>query len=310
MPSPPIRTFSDAIDALVSSLRTKGDGSSLNIGDVKEAVLTAHDVFMSMRSWRYLETSTTISLVASQDEYSLPGDFEGVISPMSLSNSSVQPRYIPPEELLRRVHQGDGTSGTPRRYTVVPDDDNYGRMKLKFYPAPSAEATVQVSYRRHPRWLRHSGKESRDSAGTVGVSGVDVSGTSTQFLDSMVGAVIRFNSGSSQRDYPTGVAGNNPAAAEAVIESVTDGTTLAIESAVNSELTGVKYIISDPIDIPASMYPAFLAIAKGELGLMDESAVRRAVRQAKALDGGIVREPTVVGGHPYRVRLADRDADA
>jgi hypothetical protein len=82
----------------------------------------------------------------------------------------------------------------------------------------------------------------------------------------MEGTIIRLAPDSV--DYPTEEVGDNPYSFEGIIDQVTSNSTLTVVSNTDSvALTGVKYVISDAIDISPTMETAFFRCceAQGEI---------------------------------------------
>jgi hypothetical protein len=90
---------------------------------------------------------------------------------------------------------------------------------------------------------------------TCGAASTSVTGSSTVFASTHVGAIIRFSADAVS--LPTslvGVRGDNapllnPFTAQRVIQSVTTTTALTLDAALPAAVSGVKYTISDPLDI-------------------------------------------------------------
>jgi hypothetical protein len=75
----------------------------------------------------------------------------------------------------------------------------------------------------------------------------------------MVGCVVRFAQDSSVQEIPTGLTGASPFFLERTISAYTDGQTLTLDQDPQMSLSGVKYSISDPVDIePGAMLTYFL----------------------------------------------------
>lgn len=174
---------------------------------------------------------------------------------------------------------GLSNPSTPFRCTVRNEGETFGHLQLVFDPPPNTAELFEVFYRSAPRPLTTE----REIAGTVTTAGTtSIVGSSTAFASKHVGAVIRFSS--STTVVPTGFAGSPPTddlggdgtyqpyTAQRIIQSVTNATTLTVDAAV-STLTGVKYAISDPLDLRGdSMLTAFLRGIEAEYAELTASS--------------------------------------
>ena len=145
-------------------------------------------------------------------------------------------------------------AGTPQAFTVTGDDWIKGALCIKFVPVPAGSRQLCYFYDRTQPPLRIW----KYNTGTVTVSAASaaLTGTGTAFNATMLGAVIRFGSASTE---PTSLEGSSPYLEERVILSVDSATTLTLDQAVDSAYTAVKYTISDLIDIePTAMRTAVI----------------------------------------------------
>lgn len=197
-----------------------------------------------------------------RDTYPLPENFKAMWSPYAESYWKLRP--ITPDQWLYNS-QFCPADGDPDMYAIIQDPDNIGRYAIGLYPAPSSVQTYRMIYRRSPRELWFSGDEDDARAGTVTVSagGTNVTGTNTAISSRMVGSVIRF--GSDAIHHPTDRHGQHPYVDQRIIASCSSGTSFTIDSASSQAFSGVKYIVSDPIDMTGRMSLAFLAKCKVEL---------------------------------------------
>lgn len=156
------------------------------------------------------------------------------------------------------LDQQQAESGRPYWYYVggSPDTWQYGKMCLYVHPYPDEAESFDFTYWRNPRALYYTGQETEASVGTVSVS-IDttaVTGTSTTFSQKMVGALIRFSRDST--NLPEGEGGQYPYQEQRVIISVTNATTLTLNEAVDFAYSGVKYVITDPVDADGALLEA------------------------------------------------------
>lgn len=164
------------------------------------------------------------------------------------------------------------TPGTPDRYCFHNASEYYGSMDVEFLPPPSTAKTYELMAELAPRPLVTEVYSTGTVSVTAGSSSLTSSGAT--FSSLYAGAIIRFSSDSV--NLPTGPWGSiepdqdgnsNPYFAQRVITSVDSATTLTLDAAVSSttSLSGVKYTISDPIDIePYAMMTLFHRMCERE----------------------------------------------
>lgn len=158
--------------------------------------------------------------------------------------------------------------GTPWAYNIRNDGEIYAGMEVMLTPPPSSARDYSVLYEREPRPLRTYSEQT----GTVSAAAdsTTVSGTGTAFSANHVGCCIRFSSDGTVPTGPFGIRSSggdidNPYFAQRIIQSVSTTESLTIDAAIGTLLSGVKYTISDPIDVrPGSMLSAFLKLAEYE----------------------------------------------
>jgi hypothetical protein len=163
--------------------------------------------------------------------------------------------YLTPDEAMK-VERVNYRSGYPLHWTIVKDPDSYGwAVKLIGYPIKTE--TIDFTYRRRARGLRYSGHEAAARAGTISSSGTAVTGTDTSFDSKMVGSILRVGTSSS---YPDPITGMNPFSTETFITAVGDAVSLTTAAAAGA--SGAKYLVTDPIDVPAHMHTVILSGAE------------------------------------------------
>lgn len=156
------------------------------------------------------------------------------------------------------------TPGNPICYTVQHAGDYYNTPALVLSPPPSSALTLDLFYHRKARDLLVE----KYSTGTVTTNATTtVMGSGTAWSGAHVGCVMRFSSSTTVE--PTGVVGgisgdDNPAVYTRIVTAVGSATSITVDSAVPA-LTGVKYTLSDPLDLDYSaMLTAFLRAAEAE----------------------------------------------
>jgi hypothetical protein len=178
--------------------------------------------------------------------YELPADFRNLDEPSDEFNWW-SGSYVTPDEAMK-MERVNFQSGTPLHWTVIKDPTSSGWV-LKLVGYPTVVETVDFTYRRSLRPLRWSGHEASARVGTVSVSAGAVTGSGTSFADSMAGSVIRLGTAA---DLPGPLTSITPYEAESAIadSSITSTSLTASDSLPSS--AGVKYLITDPIDLPES----------------------------------------------------------
>lgn len=180
-----------------------------------------------------------------RDTYPLPADFVQLDTPHIADRVDCL-EYMQPDEWLNV--QSSRSQGTPSYYTLRGDPNYMGALAISFYPAPDTAYTIDSVYTRKPKPLLVD----EYNTGSVTTNSATVTGSGTSWDSTMVGTVIRFSSGSQK--VPTGLAGSDPYYVERTVMSVTSSTQLEMDAASGFTLTGVKYSISDPVDIEESMF--------------------------------------------------------
>lgn len=206
-------------------------------------------------------SSTTYNLFRAN--YPVP---MGYIRGTSLvDEATVTPlKYVPPREIVNYL-AGNYTAQQPYAYSVRESTDYYGHLSFDLIPPPSDEWSYSYVYEYRPRPLDLY----KYSTGTISVSGSTVTGSGTAFTDSMVGSVIRFTTSTTVE--PTGAEGyfkagssdhsDNPYAEQAIVTSVTNGTTLTIDHSLSGTYSATKYTISSLVDIHISMWRYYIDYA-------------------------------------------------
>lgn len=190
------------------------------------------------------------SYVIARDTYPLPTDYlesdETIINEIGTVMTYCHPRSW---SSSRRLTTGPGR---PVLFTVLKDPDATDRMAMRIWPPPDTTYSMDSLYRRKARQMVYD----RVSDGLVSSSTTTITGVDTRFLSAHVGSMIRFAADST--DLPTGLEGGNPYVAERRITAVASSTSLTIDSALDSEVSGVRYVITDPADIDTSVMQEYL----------------------------------------------------
>lgn len=183
--------------------------------------------------------------------YPLPADFRNIDAPIDES-SWTGFQYVS-QDLAMKMERADDVAGPPAYWTVRKDPDSMGyAIQVLGYPV-KVEA-LDFTYRRSPRPMRLSGHETPARQGTVTVSGTSASGSGTAFSADMVGSVLRLGTAAA---VPDSYGSMNPYAAQARITAISNTSTATIDTSLS--YSGVKYVITDPVDMPVGMHNAMLS---------------------------------------------------
>lgn len=226
----------------------------MRINNVVAKVATrTSDTELVLDSVLYFPDLYTSAVTASlyRSIYPLPSDFRNLDSPIDEA-SWVGFRYVN-QDTAMKMERAQDIQGPPSYWTVLKDPDGYGyAVKVLGYPVDVE--TLDFTYRRTPRLMRLSGHEVNSRSGTVSASGTTVTGTGTAFTSAMVGSYIRFGTAAS---HPDALGSMNPYEAEARVTAVASATSLTIDTSVT--FSGVKYLITDPVDAPQGMHNCILS---------------------------------------------------
>lgn len=180
--------------------------------------------------------------------YSLPIGIAEMGMLVDLDNNRQVPIIASDARVARKYFSRD-TPDTPWHVSFGGGPVYLNDLSVTFVPPPNSERDYRLTYQRQPKML----ETEIYSTGTATVASGSTSvtfGGEASLTDRHVGSVIRF--GSSTQD-PTPVPGaidgtDNPFTDQAVILSQ-DGDSCTLDTAVNKAYSGVKYSISDPVDI-------------------------------------------------------------
>lgn len=241
-----------------------------------------------------------------RDIYPLPNDFRAVAA-VTVANNLASLTYVHPtrwHDLVRNFR----SSGTPTTFTVFGDANYVGALSIGFFPYPDVARQIDFVYQRRPRticvWDYHDGTISTTNGSAT------VTGSGTTFTSRMLGSSLRISPNTT--DLPTGLDGGNPYSMERIILDVTNATTLRVDANADSTLTGVKYVLSDPIDVDEGvMLTVLLRCAEKHLAIKRrmretptlQAAYTEALLEARAADSRYLQR---WGMDPdrYRVRWA------
>lgn len=235
----------------------------MRIDNVVAKVATrAGDSSLVLDSTLYFPKLYTSAVSASlyRSVYPLPADFRNLDAPIDEA-SWVGFRFVSQDNAMK-MERAQDIQGPPSYWTVIKDPDSYG-YAIKVLGYPVEVETLDFTYRRTPRTLRLSGHEPASRAGTVSCAGTTVTGTGTAFSQDMVGSYLRFGTATKSPDT---LGSMNPYASQVRITAVASATSLSIDT--SSTYSGVKYVVTDPVDAPTGMHNCLLSACEYWLSRM------------------------------------------
>lgn len=242
-----------------------------------------------------------------QDTYPLPVDCLAIDKAILLNNAFALWFEHPGTWLERqRIYY---TPAVPRTYTITGSPDFMGSLVLRFFPPPDNQYNFDFIYHRRPRALKLQALSTGTVSVTNGSASVALAGSS--WPSSLVGSVLRISPDT--LNLPTSIYGGNPPLYERVILSVDSSTALTADAVFDQSLSGLKYTISDPVDIEdgAMLAGLFRGIEKQlaisrNMKTADRAAViyREALIKACEADSRNFSMDREGPSNPYPYRLA------
>ena len=194
--------------------------------------------------------------VLYQTDYALPADFRNMDEPSNEFNwwSGL---YLKPDEAMKLERVGN-RSGRPWHWTVLKNPNGSGYI-LKLVGYPTAQETLDFTYRRYPRQIRYSGHEPNMRGQVLFSYGTKVAQPNS--FD-MTGSIVRQGT---EADFPGPIESMTPYVAEYLITGplVDDpgaGLVAPITPAGPSSAT-YKCIFTDPADVARHMEVALHSCA-------------------------------------------------
>lgn len=181
--------------------------------------------------------------------YPLPDDFRNMDEPSDEFNwwSGL---YVTPDEAMK-IERVSNSSGEPYHWTLIKDPHG-AHWAIKLVGWPTAKETIDFTYRRTARPIRHSGHEAALRQGTISRTGTAVTGAGTAFSSAMVGAILRVGD---TTNHPGPIESLTPWVSEAKITACGSATGLTTDE-TGTIAGSTKYIITDPIDVAPHMQQA------------------------------------------------------
>jgi hypothetical protein len=198
--------------------------------------------------------------VLYQTDYALPADFRNMDEPSNEFNwwSGL---YLKPDEAMKLERVGN-RSGRPWHWTVLKNPNGSGYI-LKLVGYPTAQETLDFTYRRYPRQIRWSGHESgaRYTVTDDGSGNAVAVGSPSAFQDSMTGSILRIGD---TANYPGPLESLTPYVAESEIVGLTLTTATNDTASLSPGDTfsgSPKAIVTDPADVARHMQTALHSCA-------------------------------------------------
>jgi hypothetical protein len=219
----------------------------LKIGEISYDVATYEStttITLSPNSNPGADVAAGTAYTLYRNHYPLPLDFIKLCSRLIDQDGKYAVRYVTPERWLH-AQTVFGAQSEPFEFTIMGDPSYQNVMSVVFSAAPSTARTLEYLYQRRSRDL----KVYAESTGTVAVTtgAATLTGTGTEFADKHIGSVVRISD--SATTAPTHMAGDNPFAMERIITAVASATAATLDENADQTLSGVKYRISDPVDM-------------------------------------------------------------
>jgi len=232
------------------------------------------------------DVASGTSYTMFRSRYVLPTDYRQGYSPVLKSLSGAL-QYVEPNDWHYYTRQWT-TGGVPSRWTVFTEPNDQGRLSLYVFPYSSAASEATLLYQRQARPLKLDGTGTAETVGTIAwtAGSTTVTGTSTTFSNGLhAGAIIRAGTSA---NAPDGTEGPYPYGEQLVIQSVASATSLTVVNAPTTTVSGVKYNISDPVDITQTMMDALVRGCEQQLGFgMQEN--RQAAMQQQLYEDALRR---------------------
>ncbi len=198
-----------------------------------------------------------------RNSYPLPIGFVEIGELYDITNEVFIPIVTTDQQYRESLFWYD-TPGTPWQAAIRNDQEFLNSLSLVFGPPPSSAIVYGCSYHRGPRQLITE----KYSTGTVTVNAASLTCTITTglFVPDHIGSIIRFGSAAAEPDNVFGgiTDTDTPFTDQRTITEVaSNGATCTLDSACSAQITNVKFVISDPVDIEhGAMLTAYQRMAE------------------------------------------------
>jgi hypothetical protein len=249
--------------------------SSVRIGQAYYIIIEKIDDYnLQVNSLHYPKQDSAGEYTLSIRHADLPADFHKMSFITDGQYNYMSECYVPPEEWLASEQQGWWNGTLPFQWTILPHPTLRQRYRLHFSGQQAASRNISFVYQRRLndafRWsgLEDAASSKSDSDASVDVllTSTLILGTSTNFQDSMAGAVLRIGKvqDATDPDEPTGLDGINPYEEEHIIESVDSTTQITLETPISylTSSANRQFVITDLIDLAPEHTNAFYRCAE------------------------------------------------
>jgi hypothetical protein len=199
--------------------------------------------------------STGDTAVLYKTVYPLPSEFRNLDEPSDEYNWWAG-LYVTPDEAMK-IERVSNSSGAPYHWTVIKDPASAG-WAIKLIGYPTEVETIDFTYRRTARALKYSGHEAVVRQGTIARTSINVTGSGTAFPSDVVGSVLRIGD---TTNTPGPASSITPYVSESPITLRSSATLIRTEAAT-TVASSTKYLITDPIDLPAHMHNVMYSAAE------------------------------------------------
>lgn len=249
-------TAQDLVHHLLSA--TGGGAQDGEHSAVRLAVVNGVREVMQCRDWLWhtRQTSFTTNSAASPPVTLLPENVK-TIDMLIRDKTGVLMRYVSPNEYLQLNRANIGTA-EPFYYTIMRSTAYPERYEIKFVNQVTDGLTYFYTYRYVPPLIKYMGYENQARVGTVDatLNGTALTGTGTSFPADAQDRVLRLGT---VDDRPEPVGSLTPFVAQFKIASRSSPTALTLDSGSPVAGTGLRYCITDQIDVFSQMWTVCLS---------------------------------------------------
>lgn len=126
-----------------------------NLTNIKDLVNRAYSQALQKHPWRFMHKEHTVSFTISKNAYSLPADFERIVSDEMPYTAVETFKKLSRREIntIRRWRIENESTGQPQVFDIIPgaySEETGSSWKLEVYPAPDASYSAILYYRMNP----------------------------------------------------------------------------------------------------------------------------------------------------------------
>lgn len=239
---------------------------------------------LQLAGWGLGAIASNTSITIVNDRYTLNGSVREVFEVRN-ETSDIELYDVGPARFRIMQHAQNGTPSDPIAVTEVVHTGPSGqRTELRFVPAPSVQTDVSVSYLRHPRQ-----SNVLHSCGSTGIS--DTTATLSTplpfYLLEPAGLVLLISETASEPEPSLGfgVDDHSPQISSVHrVSEITDSTTLELQAAVASSITGKSAILTHELDIPEFAFTAACRFAEAEFARVGHGNLKTHIEYLQAAE--------------------------